>query len=238
MRDDSFLRLVPGGAFVMGSPEGVGHDDEHPAHEVSLEAFYMDECPVTAGSFSRFCSESGMELPAQPAWSAPDHPIVNVTHAEAAAYAAWTGKRLPTEAEWEKAARGDSKARYPFGEDEGLLRDYAWFRDNSDGKTHPVASLSPGPYGLLDMLGNVWEWVADWYGGAYYAKSPERDPRGPDSGDTRVLRGGSWTTFDLLCRPGARNCLPEGMRGRNLGFRCAIDAVKAWAGGVPATGGA
>ena len=176
--------LIPAGEFLMGSPEGEGHDDEHPRRKVHLEAFRMDEHPVSVEQYREFCQSAGRTFPKQPDWSADDQPVVSVSWDDAAAFAAWAGKRLPTEAEWEKAARGGTSTTHPFG-DESLLGEYAWFRDNSDGRTHPVSQKRPNPYGLFDMQGNVWEWTADWYGAQYYAVSPERCPKGPATGEAR-----------------------------------------------------
>ncbi|MBI5241359.1 MAG: SUMF1/EgtB/PvdO family nonheme iron enzyme [Elusimicrobia bacterium] len=208
----------------MGSPEGEGHDDERPRHRVRLRAFLLDQHPVTAARFVEFCRAAGRPFPGQPSWSGDDHPVVNVSWEDARACCAWDGGRLPTEAEWERAARAGTETRYPFGDDESRLGEHAWFRDNSGRQTQPVARKAPNPFGLYDMLGNVWEWVADWYGPGYYAASPEQDPRGPGAGSWRVMRGGSWSLFDVLCRPAARNRLAPKLRGLNLGFRCARDA--------------
>jgi formylglycine-generating enzyme required for sulfatase activity len=218
------LVLIPAGEFWMGSPEGEGHDDERPRHRVRLPAFLMDQHPVTAGQFADFCGQTRRPAPEQPSYSAQDHPVVNVSWQDARDYCAWAGGRLPTEAEWERAARGGTQTRYYFGDDESLLGEYAWFRGNSGRQTHPVAGKAPNPFGLYDMHGNVWEWVADWFDPDYYAKSPEEGPRGPETGRYRVLRGGSWSLFDVLCRCAARNRLLPELKGLNLGFRGARDA--------------
>ena len=205
----------------MGSPESEGQFDEHPLHHPRLDAFHIDRREVTAAQFERFSRETGGAMPKQPAWSREDHPVVNVSWDEAKAYCDWAGKRLPTEAEWEKAARGGTRTKYHFGDDESLLGEYAWHRGNSDARTHPVGLKAPNDYGLFDMHGNVWEWVADWYGPDYYAVSPAANPAGPETGTYRVMRGGSWNLQDILCRAAARNRLLPGLRGLNLGFRCA-----------------
>ena len=215
--------LIPAGEFWMGSPDGEGHDDERPRHRVSLAGFFLDQHPVTAGQFAVFCRRTRRPLPEQPPWGADDHPVVNVSWDDARAYCAWAGGRLPTEAQWERAARGGTQTRYYFGDDERLLGEYAWFRGNSGGQTQPVARKAPNPWGLYDMHGNVWEWVADWYAPGYYEISPPADPRGPETGRFRVLRGGSWSLFDVLCRSAARNRLLPRLRGLNLGFRGARD---------------
>jgi len=205
----------------MGSPDKEGQDDERPRHKVYVDAFSMDKYPVSVAQFKGFCKESGQEMPKQPGWSRDDHPVVNVAWDEARAYCAWAGKRLPFEAEWEKAARGGAETRYFFGDDESLLGAYAWYRGNSGLQTNPVGLKRPNLFMLFDMLGNVWEWTADFYDPDYYAKSPEENPRGPESGGSRVIRGGSWKLEEILCRPAARNYLRPELRGHNLGFRCA-----------------
>ncbi|MFA5139085.1 MAG: formylglycine-generating enzyme family protein [Elusimicrobiota bacterium] len=206
--------LIPAGGFSMGSTGEEGQADERPRRWVDAEAFRIDAHPVTAARFAEFCREARREQPRQPPWSTADHPVVNVTWHDAQAYASWAGKRLPTEAEWEKAARGGTRTRYSFGDDEALLGRFAWFKDNSGGQAHPVGRKEPNPFGLYDMHGNVWEWVEDWYAADLSSSAPE-------SGRYRVMRGGSWTTYDLLCRSAVRNWLLPELRGENLGFRCA-----------------
>ena len=133
------------------------------------------------------------------------------------------GFRLPTEAEWEYAARSGSNAKYCFGDDENLLGEYAWFTKNSDGKTHPVGEKKPNQFGLFDMHGNVWEWSSDWYGSGYYAECQRQgtitDPQGPGTGSIRVIRGGSWSDIAVYCRSALRDCAAPDDSDVILGFR-------------------
>ena len=208
--------LVPAGEFVMGSPEGEGDDDEHPQRSVYLDAFYIDKYEVTNAEY-RECVDAGYCDPPSEnsSWTRDsyygnpeydNYPVIYVTWDDAKAYCEWKGKRLPTEAEWEKAARGTDGWTYPWGNSasDGSKANTCdvncefEYKDSSvdDGyaDTAPVGHYEAGksPYGAYDMAGNVWEWVADWHDTDYYSKGPEGNPQGPDSGEYRVLRGGSW----------------------------------------------
>jgi formylglycine-generating enzyme required for sulfatase activity len=200
---------VPAGAFLMGSTDGdpYANDREQPQHAVHLDAFWIDEHEVTNTQY-RKCVEAGAcQEPG--CWtdsrlSSPDQPVVCVAWDDAQAYAAWVGGRLPTEAEWEKAARGTDGQIYPWGDSPpDCYKANYWGCTGwplSVG-THPDGA---SPYGALDMAGNVWEWVADWYSDDYYAWSLFRNPQGPDLGDSRVLRGGGFDNDEVGLRSAYR----------------------------------
>jgi formylglycine-generating enzyme required for sulfatase activity len=219
----SGMVLVEGGTFEMGSENGsLG---EKPVHQVSVSSFFIDKYEVTVGQYRQFCTSTGRSMPSAPSWGwQENHPIVNVTWDDAAAYAQWAGKRLPTEAEWEYAARGGRLSKgytYSGGKDLGAV---AWYDGNSGKQTQPVGEKSPNELGICDMSGNAWEWCADWDDENYYRNSPKQDPTGPSSGQLRVLRGGSWLNVDSLCRLTNRNSNLPSNRNYNDGFRCAQDA--------------
>ena len=230
-KDGSVLIYIPAGDFTMGSDDGGS--DEKPIHTVYLDAYYIDKYEVTVGQFKKFCNATGGSMPDQPSSKQGDnHPVVNVTWYDASAYAFWAGKRLPTEAEWEKAARGTDGRKYPWGNEwNGSYcnhgSDASPWTDASDGYEHtaPVGSFPQGasPYGVMDMAGNVWEWCQDWYDKEYYQSSPSRNSTGPLSGSFRVLRGGCWFSTQLHCRSAYRYNLiplyPPPGRG-DYGFRC------------------
>jgi formylglycine-generating enzyme required for sulfatase activity len=217
------MALIPAGPFQMGSPDNEGNANEHPRRQVMLDAYFIDRLPVTVAQFRKFVQATGRDMPIQPAWNKDGHPAVSVNWNEAEAYCVWAGKRLPTEAEWEKAARGRSDARYSFGDSEVELSSHAWFFHNSGGRTHPIGQKKPNPYGLYDMQGNAAQWVSDWYGESYAGAGP-KNPQGPAAGTMRVLRGGSWSSFAAACRAASRDWFfPEG-RAETNGFRCAAAA--------------
>jgi formylglycine-generating enzyme required for sulfatase activity len=238
--------LIPAGDFWMGcnaAKDGGCDPDEKPQHQVTLSAYYMDLDEVTVDDYAGCVSAGGCSPPDTGSgcnWGSGgkgSHPINCVDWFQASAYCAWADKRLPTEAEWEKAARGgcetvagDCKTgmrTYPWSEAAASCT-YAVMSDGGDGcgtgGTSPVGSNSPagdGPYGLRDMSGNVWEWGADWYDSSYYGTSPSQDPKGPSDGDKRVFRGGSLYDFGASLRAAVRfGDLPE-TRYSGLGFRCA-----------------
>ena len=222
---------IPEGPFTMGSSQG--DPDEVPAHSLYLKGFYMDIKEVTQGEYDRFVHMTKREKPVVPVFEddvsklmSPDFPVMAVTWNDAVAYCRWAGKRLPTEAEWEKAARGEGKRRYPWGD--AFDRNFA----NVDGLEDefpylaPVGSFEIGrsPYGLYDTTGNVAEWVLDTYSADYYQKSPYRDPPGPEEDDVyKVIRGGSWRESQLGARLTKRFSAKMWRTDATVGFRCAKD---------------
>ena len=217
---------IPPGTFMMGCSPGDTEcqKSEKPSHQVTItKGFWIGQTEVTVAAYQRFASATTRQMPPAPpfnsGWTNQSMPIVNVSWEEAEAFCTWTGGRLPTEAEWEYAARaGDPHARY------GDLDQIAWYGKNSGGRTHDVAQKKANEFGLYDTLGNVWEWVNDWFDEHYYQSSPSQDPRGPDSGEYRVLRGGSWFYFPRFNRVSFRvSFYPSGRIG-NYGIRCAGDA--------------
>lgn len=217
--------LIKAGEFLMGAK---GEGDNSPVHKVFLDAYYIDKHEVTNAQYHRFCTETDRALPIF--WGMekfrcglewPDHPVVGVSWADAKAYAEWAGKRLPTEAEWEKAARGGLAGKtYPNGDE--MDKSQANFR--SDG-TVAVAGFPPNGYGLYDMAGNVREWVSDYYDLFYYGASPERNPKGPDNGKYRVVRDAGWHSGPSCTSVSARIALTGSWVDFALGFRCAKDAA-------------
>jgi sulfatase modifying factor 1 len=221
-RDGLKYVRIPPGTFQMGcSPGDNGcENNEKPSHQVSItKAFWIGQTEVTVGAYKRFEEASGRQMPHAPdfnnARTNDNLPIVNVTWDEASAYCMWVGGRLPTEAEWEYAARGGStEARY------GNLDDIAWYDGNSGQRRHEVARKRFNGFGVYDLLGNVWEWVNDWYDEQYYRHGPSQDPSGPSSGQDRVLRGGSWVSNPRNVRVSVRGWSDPAGRN-NAGFRCA-----------------
>ncbi len=214
-----YVWIAPG-SFMMGcSPNDTEcFSDEKPSHHVTLsQGYWIGQTEVTVVAFERFAGVSDAKepqaLPATDPVSAM--PIVDVTWDEADQYCRWSGGRLPTEAEWEYAARaGAIGVRY---ED---IDGMAWYEANSGNSSHTTAQKRESGYGLFDMLGNVWEWVADWYGSDYYSTSSERNPSGPTSGTMRVLRGGSWLNPPRLIRFSDRGRSEPDARFNYFGMRC------------------
>jgi formylglycine-generating enzyme required for sulfatase activity len=224
-RDGARMVKVPGGGFLMGNLETEGRPLPHP---VQLSTFLMDEIPVTWARYERFLEASGIPFPPdEPYWGIrEDHPVVFVTWEESRAYCEWVGGRLPTEAEREKAARGTDDRKYPWGNEEPDSSLAVFRRNWGSEATAPVGERQSGasPYGLLDMAGNVWEWCEDWYDPRYYEVSPRENPNGAATGQSRVVRGGSWDSRPGVLSTSARNFGYVGYREGDFGFRCAADA--------------
>jgi formylglycine-generating enzyme required for sulfatase activity len=227
------MALVPAGEFDMGSREGEGEDDERPRHRVYLDAFYMDRYQVTVSRYAKFLNATGRERPRY--WNeatlsqGENRPVIGVTWQDADAYCRWAGKRLPTEAEWEKAARGTDGRKYPWGNEEPTSRHANFGKSEQDEvPLLPVGSLEAGksPYGIYDMAGNVWEWVADWYDAGYYQRSPVQNPAGPPGGQAKVARGGAWDRHVFNVRAANRSSFTPTNRFKDVGIRCVQDAPK------------
>lgn len=197
---------------------------ERPEHSVTLKSFYIDKYEVTVAQYRSFCEATKRQMPKAPRWGWNDtDPIVNVSWKDATAYSKWSGKRLPTEAEWEFAARGgiQSKGFKYSGSDN--IDEVAWYQKNSKKMTHPVGTKMPNEIGIYDMTGNAFEWCADKYSGDYYKLSPKENPQGPDLGNDRVLRGGSYNEDSDICRVTSRNSRRPGAAVSRYGFRCVLD---------------
>jgi len=229
-KDGVPMVLVPAGTFWMGLPEGVGLDDEQPRHKVSLDAYYIDKYEVTTERYAKFLEFAGWQKPLN--WDMvkfPDHatrPVVGVTWSDADAYCRINGRRLPTEAEWEKAARGTNERPFPWGENkpDATLALFGQMTKFSYDLLTPVGSYpgGEGPYGAFDLAGNVAEWVQDWYDGEYYREGPEKNPQGPRKGQYKMVRGGSWSDMPVYLLSGSRTSkVPPETRNAFIGFRCA-----------------
>jgi formylglycine-generating enzyme required for sulfatase activity len=247
---------VPAGEFQMGTDHG-NNEPEKPLHKVYLDAFWIDRTPVTNAMFRKFVEDQNFQTDAEKKgwgyiavsdnsvkgeganWQSPkgpgsnligldEFPVSQVSWNDAKAYCEWAGRRLPTEAEWEKAARGTDGRTYPWGEGIDCEKANYWSGDaGCVGDLTAVGSYPNGasPYGALDMAGNVWEWVADWFEADYYGASPEQNPTGPDSGIYRVLRGGSWFMIDQFVHTYTRQNLKSAFPDDSYfdyGFRCAM----------------
>ncbi|MBM3234953.1 PKD domain-containing protein [Candidatus Poribacteria bacterium] len=235
--------LIPAGEFIMGSAEGVGNDDEHPQHKVYLDDFLIGKYEVTNQQYAEFLNAIGKNnddaghmfvkidmtfiryknqiYKAVKGWE--DYPVVGVSWYGANSYAEWEGGRLPTEAEWEKAARGSDGREWPWGNLWEAANCNSW--ESGPHSPAPVGSYPMGasPYGVNDLTGNVYEWLADWYQADYYKVSPLRNPKGPDSDEFRVLRGGSWAELANKCRPTIRFGQSPINGDSDFGFRIAKD---------------
>ena len=203
---------IPPGKFTMGcSPGDTCRANEEPAHEVRIgKGFWLSRTETTQAAYRKVTGKDPSHF------KGDDLPVEQVNWDEAVAYCRGIGGRLPTEAEWEYAARGGTK-----GAQYGDLEAIAWYGGNSDSKTHPVGkNKQENAFGLYDMLGNVWEWTADWYGEKYYEQREGIDPKGPATGTYRTLRGGSWNNYPSNVRASIRSGFEPGVRFYSFGFRC------------------
>lgn len=266
--DQAEMAVIAAGSFVRGTPQGLGDPDEVPQRTLYLDAFRLDREEVTNRRYRTFLRVTGHRVPehcCDPSynlWTGADlaallldHPVVNVDWHDAEAFCRWAGKRLPTEAEWERAARGTNGRVFPWGDQWDRTRANgasrwaerelssaeeakAWWMEGGAAllvekgrqgiATVTEQSLPQGATleAVLQMAGNVWEWVADWYDPAYYAVAPERNPPGPLSGEYKVLRGGSWLNHLAFLRGAVRDGSRSTMRNHGTGFRCAQDIDK------------
>lgn len=217
--------LIPAGEFNMG--KGV---DFGPAHKVKISSFLMDQFEVTNREYLKFCQATGYKPPEfyntdnfKSGDKYPDYPVIGVNWFDAQKYAEWCGKRLPTEAEWEYAARGGLKdMEYPNGNSWDEKKP----KQDPSGWTNfiePVGKDVPNGYGLHNMAGNVWEWVSDFYSDTYYSESAAENPAGPKSGSSRVIRSGSWHSGGMCKKVYYRKGLPGNWCDFGVGFRCARD---------------
>ncbi len=241
--------LVSAGTFTMGST--IRAADEKPVHKVYLDAYYISKFEVTNAEYYEFWNslqndprdstkdrkkhtpENFTHLPHIGNWPEratefPDYPVVGVSWHDATAYAEWKGMRLPTEAEWEKAARGYTDRIWPWGNAMTSNANTSEKNDGYENKIAPVGSYPNGKsfYGAMDMAGNVWEWTADWYSDVYYIHSPKQNPEGPAVGSWRVLRGGSWIDKLTRCSTTFRFYLYPSLKTSFVGFRLAKTAEK------------
>jgi formylglycine-generating enzyme required for sulfatase activity len=227
---DTPLVEIPAGEFAMGLDGMQALEDERPKHQIWLPAFLIDLHEVTVGQYASFLTATNHLAPWE--WDKvnrsqhSNRPVIGVDWADADTYCQWQGKRLPTEAEWEKSARGTDGRLYPWG-NQSPTKDLANFalgaRFSYSQVLMPVLSYEQGksPYGLYQMAGNVWEWVQDWYGADYYETSPEHSPQGPEQGKFKVLRGGSWSDLPKYLLTYGRFKLSPEARNSYTGFRCA-----------------
>lgn len=236
--------LVPAGEFEMGAEGDPADPDEAPKHKVTLDAFYIGKYEVTNRRYQAFVKATDHRVPENEEdakynmWKgqavldgASELPVIHVSWDDAAAYCKWAGGRLPTEAEWEKAARGTDGRTYPWGNDPvtGNRSNYGiegvtfWEGPSTLAKKDQY-DFGKSPYGAYEMAGNVWEWVQDWYDEGYYKSSPGKNPKGPSEGQARVIRGGSWREKPDKLRSTNRGKQNPEDRRLYIGIRCAKDA--------------
>ena len=240
------MAFIPGGKYYIGSPAGVGDPDEHPGEEIYIDAFYIDKTDVTLNDYALFTRVTAANYPE---WQKPNGrynidtgsdnyykrlniliktcgtcPVFGITWENADAYCRWKNKHLPTEAQWEAAARAGSREKYSFGDTQELAGEYSWNENNSGDFPRPVGQKKPNKFGLYDTSGNVWEWVSDLYDKNYYSVRPAKNPTGPQAGPQtgkeHVIRGGSWA-FDVDSMRVANRASYQ-RANDDIGFRCAV----------------
>lgn len=226
--------FIPGGEFLRGRSHALPDDgvkwfpelvqDDRPARAIAVDPFYLDQYEVTNEQFQRFVEATRHRAPYNwPKGQLPAGkeklPVAAIDWNDARAYCEWAGKRLPTEAEWERAARGLAEGKvYPWGDQRPTKQDACY--DTLKGPC-PVGQFPANSFGLYDMAGNVWEWTADWYAREYYAAAPGRNPKGPERGQYRVIRGGSWADVTKYLTCAYRSWARPLERSPNIGVRCA-----------------
>lgn len=243
--EENGMVLIPGGEYSRGCD--TGSEFEQPVRSIQISSFYIDATPVTNLQFRQFCDATGYKTTAELlgnswgfadgeyqfvnnlSWSSyalrerENHPVVQVSWNDALAFAQWAGKRLPTEAEWEYAARGNRESAFPWGDaiPDGTQSNFAKYPTEVP-PTTAVRQFSANAFGLYDMVGNVWQWCADWYGPDYYRTGETIDPQGPKCGTHKVRRGGSWNVIQAFrLRNANRGAAEPEQAVPNVGFRCA-----------------
>lgn len=231
------MELIPAGSFTMGDARGIYEQNERPARTVSLDAFYMSRTEITQQQYEDVmgANPSSSKAAKQPVEKVTWHDALRFCNALSereglqAVYAdiggnltadfTANGFRLPTEAEWEYACRAGTSTTYYTGETVADLSRCAWFTGNADGRPHDVGQLEANDFGLHDMHGNVFEWCWDWFAPGYYAQAENDNPRGPEGGEEKVCRGGSWFVYHYGCRSAFRSMLDPELSGIDIGFR-------------------
>jgi formylglycine-generating enzyme required for sulfatase activity len=230
-KDGAPMVLIPAGEFTMGSDKG--DDDEQPIHKVFIDSFYIDKFEVTNGRFAKFVEA----IQSEPPWGfadketpvvRPDQPVRWVNWMDAIGYCLWSGKRLPTEAEWEKAARGPDARLYPWGNDPPTPAHAVFGLKEGSDTVSAIGNRDKGksPYGVHDLAGNLYEWTTDWYDEEFYSKNPAINPKGPLEGTAKVQRGGSYINGAYRLRSSFRTKGNPTEHDPNVGFRCAQDVPK------------
>ena len=230
-RASTKLAVIPAGWFCMGSESG--QDNERPVHRVWVDTFELGDCQVTNAEYAEFLKATGTQAPpfwGEPNFNHPQQPVVGISWFEAVRYCDWLRDvsdkpiRLPSEAEWERAARGGAEGRlFPWGNDppESLPNYASRWKSGPE----PVAHSPANEYRLYDICENVHEWCSDWYQADYYSVSPARNPRGPQQGERRASRGGSWRHHVKVTRCSARSSIPPHLQYADYGFRVACDRI-------------